>query len=151
MSQSLADILVHLVFSTAGRRPWFRDPRLRSEVEACLTTELTKLKCQPVAVGLAHDHGHMGFPLARDIALSTVVRDVKVTSSKWLRSRGGELASFRWQNGFGAFSVSSSRRDSLVRYVQRQIEHHRTETFQDELRRLLNVAGIAFDERYVWD
>ena len=39
----------------------------------------------------------------------------------------------------------------LIAYVENQAEHHKTETFQNEFRRLLKKYGIDYDERYVWD
>jgi hypothetical protein len=38
----------------------------------------------------------------------------------------------------------------LKEYIRNLDQHHRKETFQDELRRLFRKYGIEFDERYVW-
>lgn len=32
-----------------------------------------------------------------------------------------------------------------------QLEHHRTLSYQDELRELFQAQGIKWDEQYVWD
>ena len=40
---------------------------------------------------------------------------------------------------------------ALKEYIRNQDQHHRKETFEDELRRLFRKYGIEFDERYVWD
>ncbi|MHC5159175.1 MAG: transposase, partial [Planctomycetota bacterium] len=58
---------------------------------------------------------------------------------------------FSWQNGYGAFSVSSSRVDSVKRYIAGQKEHHRTVTFQEEFLEFLRKYDVQFDERYLWD
>ncbi len=58
---------------------------------------------------------------------------------------------FFWQRGYSAFSVSPSQLEAVVRYVERQEEHHRSHSFQDEYRELLRKHGIEFDERYLWD
>jgi len=47
--------------------------------------------------------------------------------------------------------VSQSSVDAVRRYIERQEEHHRKMSFQDELRTLFQRHGIEFDERYVWD
>jgi len=39
----------------------------------------------------------------------------------------------------------------VLPYVERQEEHHRTHTFQDEYKELLRRRNIEFDEQYVWD
>jgi hypothetical protein len=54
-------------------------------------------------------------------------------------------------DGYGAFSVSSSQSEAVLQYIETQLEHHRTRTFQEEYRELLRRHGVNFDERYVWD
>jgi len=76
---------------------------------------------------------------------------VKTISSKWIKTKGTEFAAFHWQAGYGAFSVSQSHADEVVRYIEDQVEHHRRTTFQDEYRKFLARYEIAYDERYAWD
>jgi len=49
------------------------------------------------------------------------------------------------------FSVSQSRLEAVLQYVQKQEEHHRSCTFQEEYRELLREHKIEFDEQYAWD
>ena len=76
---------------------------------------------------------------------------MKHESSKWLKTRDVSLADFQWQAGYGAFSVSPGHVEALVSYIEDQENHHKTESFEDELRRLLAKYGVEWDERYVWD
>ncbi|MCI0700699.1 MAG: transposase, partial [Planctomycetia bacterium] len=94
---------------------------------------------------------HLFFALSRTRTISQVVENVKTSSSKWLKTKGPALADFHWQNGYGIFSVSQSHADAVVEYILCQEEHHRKETFQQELRRLFEQEKIVYDERYVWD
>jgi putative transposase len=91
------------------------------------------------------------FLLARTEALSDVVGQLKKSSNDWLRSRGSEFASFFWQAGFGAFSVSQSQVEDVRAYIRNQREHHRIKSFQEELRTWLKAYELELDERYVWD
>jgi hypothetical protein len=59
--------------------------------------------------------------------------------------------SFFWQGGYCDFSIGWSQLEELVRYIDRQEQHHRTQTFQEEYRHLLQKYHVEFDERYVWD
>jgi hypothetical protein len=68
-----------------------------------------------------------------------------------MKTDGPKNPDFCWQAGYGAFSVSQSNVDEVKRYIETQEEHHRTMTFQGELRALLRRHRIAFDERFVWD
>ena len=61
------------------------------------------------------------------------------------------FATFCWQDGYGAFSVSESQVENVRRYIEEQEAHHRTMTFQEEFRMFLSRHRLEFDERYVWD
>jgi REP element-mobilizing transposase RayT len=102
-------------------------------------------------VGGAADHVHLLCRLGRSVTVAKLVQELKHESSKWLKTRAVSLADFQWQAGYGAFSVSPAHVESLVSYFEDQENHHKTESFEDELRRLLAKYGVEFDERYVWD
>ena len=78
------------------------------------------------------------------------MRVVKANSSRWLKERWPERRSFAWQGGYGAFSVSESRRESVIRYIGDQARHHHRISFQEEFLALLRNHGVEFDERYIW-
>jgi REP element-mobilizing transposase RayT len=102
-------------------------------------------------VGGTEDHVHIVCRLSKTLDVSTLIRELKRESSKWIKGERPELADFYWQNGYGAFSVSPSHVAALIEYIINQEEHHRRETFQDEFRRLCKKYGVSIDERYVWD
>jgi hypothetical protein len=60
------------------------------------------------------------------------------------------LQQFSWQNGYGAFSVSESLIEKVIKYIMNQEQHHQKISFQDELRLLLQKHKIEFEERYLW-
>jgi REP element-mobilizing transposase RayT len=94
---------------------------------------------------------HILCRLSKTLDVSTLIRELKRESSKWIKEEYPQLADFHWQNGYGAFSISPSHLDALKAYIDSQLEHHRRESFQDEFRRLCRKYGIEIDERYVWD
>ncbi len=150
MPQSLARILVHVVFSTKNR-----EPVLYSEVRPPLFGYLAAvgrdLGCEVFRVGGVADHVHMAIDLGRTVAIADFAKKVKQTSSVWLKEQSGGPRHFEWQVGYGAFSVGQSQLAVLVRYVDRQEAHHRKQTFQEEYRKLLAKYGVEADERFVWD
>ena len=149
MPQSLAQIYVHLVFSTKDRArviPAEIQPRLHAYIAGALNA----IQCPAVQVGGMPDHVHIVFRLARTIALSDAVKAAKVESSKWMKDECG-VREFAWQAGYGAFSVSASDVDEVTRYIQNQEHHHRGRTYQDEFRLLLERYQIEYNEAYVWD
>ena len=97
------------------------------------------------------DHVHILFDMGKMCSPKEFVERLKRESSKFVKTLGRKYANFYWQRGCGMFSVSPTLLPDAEAYVRKQEEHHRTKTFQDELREFLNRYGIDFDERYVWD
>lgn len=150
MPQSLARILIHLVFSTAQRRPLLHQP-VRGELHAYLAAVLRDNGCLVVQIGGVEDHVHLLFGLSRTLSLAQVVEMLKTSSCKWLKIRDPALAHFRWQAGYGAFSVSQPSVAGLVSYIRGQEDHHRTHSFREELLAILQRSRVPYDERYLWD
>ena len=148
MPQSLANIVVHLVFSTKNRTEWLT-PVVRDELFPYIVGILKNLGCTPVQVGGHTDHVHLLFAMTRTRAVAQIVEEVKTGTSKWLKTKG--VPAFAWQNGYAVFSVSMSSVDAAAAYVRGQDEHHKKVSFMDEFRALMAEAQIAVDERYVWD
>jgi putative transposase len=150
MPQSLSRILVHLIFSTRNRDPYLT-PEIRAELHPYLAVVLRENGCPSLQVGGVEDHVHLLFGLSRTRTVAQAVEKVKTSSSKWMKTRGEATASFHWQAGYGAFSVSQSDADRVVRYIQDQAEHHRKVTFQEEYRQFLHRHQVSYDERHVWE
>ena len=150
MPQSLARLHIHLVFSTKNRETLIAD-LVRDSLHRYMASVLQNLGCAPVLINSVEDHAHLLFDLARTVSISQVVEEVKKSSSKWIKTQGLEFAGFAWQAGYGAFAVSESNVGTVRTYIANQREHHRTKTFQEEYRALLERHNVTFDESYVWD
>jgi putative transposase len=147
MPQSLANILVHIVFSTKNREPFIEDA-IREELHRCLGGVLRNLKSPSLCINSVQDHIHILATLSRTIAIADLIEEIKTSSSKWKKQH---VPRFQWQSGYGAFSIGQSQESVVRKYIDGQKEHHQRVTFQDEYRRLLQKYEIAYDERYVWD
>jgi putative transposase len=151
MSQSLAQLYVHLIFSTKGRVPFLKEPELREQLHAYLGGICRNQDSPSLIVGGVEDHVHILCRMSKNVALKDLIRDVKSDSSAWVKAQRPSLAGFYWQGGYGAFSVSPGHVDQLRHYISDQENHHRTETFQEEFRRICQKYGVEIDERYAWD
>jgi REP element-mobilizing transposase RayT len=151
MPQSLSNVLVHITFSTKGRRAILRPGDLRAEMHKYLGGVSNSLDCPPLIVGGTQDHVHVLARQARTISLADWIKELKRGSSIWAKTKDPALESFQWQAGYGAFSVSQSQLARVQRYIAGQDEHHRKLSFQEEFRELLRRHAVEFDERYVWD
>jgi putative transposase len=151
MPQSLAQIWLHIVFSTKERRPFLRDDEIREEMFRMLSHHVGKVGCHPLKSGGWHDHVHVVCGLGRTISVAKLVEEIKTETSKWAKDRSPALATFTWQAGYGAFSVSQSNVPQVLTYVEHQPDHHRDVSYQDEFRKLCLLHQLPIDERYVWD
>ena len=150
MSQSLAKIYIHLIFSTKNRERVLPE-ELRASLHAYMGGTLNGRGCPPIEINTEPDHAHLLFVMTRTEALSNVVGQIKKSATDWLRLQRPALANFFWQGGYGAFSVSQSAVAEVRQYIHNQRAHHSRATFQDEFRVFLKRYEIEFDERYVWD
>ncbi len=96
------------------------------------------------------DHVHILAKMRQDKAVSDIARSIKANSSGWIRDNFADLRRFRWQNGYAAFTVSTSQVPRTHYYIANQEEHHKKRSFKEELRALLRANGIEYDERYLW-
>jgi REP element-mobilizing transposase RayT len=142
---------LHIVFSTKNRAPFLQDPLIREHAHAYLVGVCRNLESPSIIVGGVADHVHILCRLGKTMSASELVRELKRESSKWLKEQSPDLASFYWQSGYGAFSISPAHVEPLRIYIANQEEHHKSEPYQDEFRRLLAKYEIEYDERYVWD
>ncbi len=142
MSHTYVQNLIHLVFSTKERRKLISkesQPRLwRYLAGVCKKEHIFVHEIDGM-----ENHAHMLIQLPPALSLSDAVLEIKTSSSRWMGR------SFAWQRGFGAFSVSSSNVDAVVRYIRTQEAHHRKMSFDEEFIALLKKHGVAFDPKYV--
>ena len=150
MSQSLAQNLLHLIFSTKHRESIITDT-VRPHLHAYMAGILKDLDCPAIKINSVADHVHILFTLDKDRALSQVVMALKRGSSKWIKTEGPAFRQFHCQSGYGGFSIGQSALEEVKAYILDQREHHRKKTFQEEFRAFLRRYEVAYDERYAWD
>jgi len=149
MSQSLAQIYLHIVFSTKNRQPLLKD--VQSETNEYLAGICKNLQCPALIINGIEDHIHLLTRHSKNINVADFLRELKRSSSKWIKTLNANLSLFSWQNGYGAFSISTTHVEIVKEYIANQEQHHICESFQDEFRKLCNKYGVEIDERYVWD
>jgi putative transposase len=134
MSQSLARVWLHVVFSTKDRRAFLQHDGFRDEICRMLGYHVNEIGCHALRAGAWIDHVHVVCGLSRTVAIAALVEHVKVETSKWAKNSPHGSSLFSWQSGYGAFSVSQSNLPAVVDYVENQSSHHARRTFQDEFR-----------------
>lgn len=94
-------------------------------------------------------HGIILTSLHPTVCLADMVKDVKTGSSKWIKDERVFPLFDHWQDGYAAFTHSDREKDVLIEYIKNQEEHHRVRSFTEELKRLLDEAGIKYDPKYL--
>jgi REP element-mobilizing transposase RayT len=96
------------------------------------------------------DHIHILSDLHPSIALADYIKDIKVSSSKWMKE-SGFFPNFKgWGIKYCALTYSYKEREHVINYIKNQQEHHKKESFQDEIRRIFKEHGIDLDEKWFW-
>jgi REP element-mobilizing transposase RayT len=149
MANTYTSLHFHIVFSTKNRACWIKTD-VEQRVWAYLGGIAKENKMTPLQIGGIEDHVHVLLGAPAVLPPAKIAQLLKGGSSTWIHETFPRMNGFGWQDGYGAFTVSKSNVPSLSAYIQRQLEHHRTMTFQEEYRELLKRHEIEFDERYVW-
>ena len=146
MGHSYYNVLIHVVFSTKNRLKSIPRDR-QEELWRYITGIARNHDISVIAIGGMPDHLHTLMALPGTVACSTAIQKIKSNSSKWM---AGFVGDFCWQEGFGAFSVSDSRRNQVIAYIHNQEEHHKKRTFEEEFVALLKAHKIDYDPKFVF-
>jgi REP element-mobilizing transposase RayT len=140
-------ILYQIVFSTKNRKHSLEKEN-QKELYKYIWGVLKNKNCHLYQIGGVTDHIHILTHLHPNISLSSLVKDIKLSSSELIKKNNLFVNFSGWQEGYGAFTYSIKEKDNLIKYIKAQEEHHKTKTFEDELKQLIIEHGIEFDERY---
>jgi len=146
MHHTYSQNIVHVVFSTKGRRKLIPED-FQPRIWAYTAGICNELGIFPQAIGGTDDHIHLLIQIPPSLALAKAVSTIKSNSSHWAND---EVKKFAWQQGYAAFSVSASVAPAAVRYIENQAAHHRRMNFDAELLALLKKHGVQFDPKFVF-
>ena len=107
-------------------------------------------KCVLYQINGVEDHLHIATHLHPAVTLADLVKDIKVSSSIWIKKEGVFPLFSGWQDGYAAFTKSIGDKEVLMNYIRNQEEHHRVVSYREELIALLREENIEFDERYLF-
>ena len=107
-----------------------------------------KREMTALGVGGADDHVHILLSLPSSLPIAKAMREIKSESSHWMRETCA-ITGFKWQEGYGAFSIGWAQVDATLAYIASQKEHHRKRDFGAEFIAFLKRHRIEYDPRYV--
>ena len=149
MGNTYTQIHIQSVFTVQNRACIIRKA-WKDELYKYITAIIQSNGHKVLAINGIPDHLHVFFGMRPSQSLSSLMKDVKADSSKWINERRFVQGKFSWQEGYGAFSYSKSHVNKVIDYIRNQEEHHRKKTFIEEYMELLEKFGVDFDERYIF-
>ena len=148
MANTYTSLYYHIVFSTKNRTAYLK-AEIENRIWAYIGGVARAHKIVALQVGGVEDHIHALVKSPPNVSISQIAQFLKGDSSKWIHEKFPELRGFAWQDGYGAFAVSKSDVDAVIRYIRDQREHHVGTGFGEEYSSLLRVNGVECDERYL--
>ncbi len=142
MSHSLTKIWIHLVFGTKNRMPLINasfEKKLYYHIKQIVENDF---HCRLKAINGTSDHIHLLILLNNNYSIAEIAKNIKGNSSHWINQNEFTRTKFAWQTGYGAFSISQSMIDHLVKYIDNQKEHHKKTTFADEYKKFMKTYGL---------
>jgi putative transposase len=121
MREPFTQIYMHLVWATWDRAPWL-DAGLLEAVDRAVRAECAEMRVEVIAFGGVADHVHLLVRMLPSRSISDLVKQVKGSTSHLISRR--LAVSFKWQGGYGAFSVSRSAVPKVRAYILDQPRHH---------------------------
>ena len=149
MANSYTSMNIHFVFSTKNRKNLI-DSQMRSRLCTYIGGIARQHNMVALAVGGTENHVHMLISIPVTITPSKVVQLIKANSSRWIKEEFPKRSGFSWQVGYSGFSVSPRQIKNVMNYINRQEDHHRIMTFEEEYVGFLKDSGIEYDEQYIW-
>jgi putative transposase len=152
MGSTYASILLHYIFAPKGRENMLHDD-FREELHKYITGIVANIEhsSRLLAIGSVEDHIHLLASTHPMIAPAKFIQTVKANSSRFINEKKFLPTRFEWQEGYGVFSVSSSQKLNVIRYIRNQREHHAKKTFQDEYLEILKLVGIEFNPEFLFE
>ena len=148
MTHTFTKHLYHWVWSTKDRKPYIT-PVIEKQLYPYLASVVAKHGGICIVVGGTFDHLHLLVKLKPSASVSNLISALKVGSSGWIHQHFQEPG-FRWQAGYGSFTVCTSQEERVKRYIINQRQHHQTESFYDEFSGLLDAHGVDYDPEYLF-
>lgn len=150
MANTFSQIYIHLVFAVKNREALI-PAMIRPRIHAYIGGIVRELGHTPIAVGGTDNHVHVliGYNITK--LIPDLMREVKSSTTNFINSNHLIPFKFGWQRGYACFSYSHSHIPKVVEYIKNQVEHHKSMTFIDELKRELDLRGIDYDMQYLFD
>ena len=141
-------ILYQIVFSTKNAEKVLLKNN-REKLFRYIWGILKNKNCILYQINGIENHIHIATHIHPSVSLSSLVKDIKISSSSWIKEQRLFPDFVAWQHGYGAFTYSNKEKHALIEYVKNQEEHHKSISIKEEYINILKEFDIKFDEKYL--
>lgn len=149
MANTYTQIHIHAIFAVQNRHSVIAN-HWKEELYKYITGIVHNQTHKLLAINGMPDHIHLLFGMRPIQSLSNLMQEIKGHSSKWINEQKFVKGKFSWQEGYGAFSYSKSQLPQVIKYIERQQEHHKKKPFLQEYTEFLDAYKVEYDERYIF-
>jgi putative transposase len=139
--------LYHIVIRTKESLPTIKQDHV-NDLYAYITGIIKHKNSHLYRINGVENHLHILTDMNPSIASTDFVKDIKVSTSIWMKKSNFFPAFTGWSVGYGSFTCSYKDIDRLIDYIKYQQEHHKKISFEEEYRKLLLECGITPDEKF---
>lgn len=149
MANTYHQIFLQTIFAVKNRNATI-DKSWEGKLYAVIGNLINESNCKTIIVNGVNDHVHCFFGLKPALSISELMKAVKSKSSKYINDNKLTKSRFEWQEGYGVFSYGQSQVEDVFRYIQKQEEHHKKQSFRDEYLNLLRKFKVEYDEQFIF-
>lgn len=142
---------IHLQFIFAVKyRACVIQKQWKDELYKYITGIVQNNKHKMIIINGMPDHVHLLIGMRPAQSISTLMQDIKGSSSTWINKNKITKRKFAWQAGYGAFSYGKSQVKNVIKYIKNQEEHHQKRSFKREYLAFLDKFEVDYDEAYTF-
>jgi putative transposase len=149
MADTYTQIYIQIVFAVQNRKALIHS-EWEEELYKYITGIVQNKGQKMLAINGPSNHIHIFIGMRPTCCLSDLVREIKKSSTTFIKEKNFIKYKFQWQEGFGAFSYSHSQLTNVIQYITNQKDHHRKQTFKEEYIAFLNSFEIDFKNEYLF-
>ncbi|MEC4982520.1 MAG: IS200/IS605 family transposase [Oscillatoria sp. PMC 1068.18] len=131
MHRNYTQLYLHCVWGTWDRLPLV-SLDIREVVYGAIVNQCKQLKGYAIAIGGTEDHFHLLTSFPPTLTISELMNKVKGSSSHLVTHKLKPNEFFKWQGGYGAFTVSKYNIDQVANYIRNQELHHQQKSLVSE-------------------
>lgn len=150
MANTYTQIYIQVVFAIQNREASIQ-PEWEADLYKYITGIVQGKRHKMLSINGTYNHIHFLIGMKPNCCLSDLVREIKKSSTEFIKEKGFCRCKFQWQEGFGAFSYGQSQLDSVIKYIENQKVHHNRNSFREEYVKLLKLFKVEFKDEYLFN